>query len=180
MTGAVATFPAGKGAKLSHLTAKGLSPRHAPTAKPSRVQSRALRQRLRRQAFAATGIGLVATVLTGLSLSHLAHGIGPVTGCCGAEAWAFSVGVGVAMIAAELAMLFAATPGVWRQISTYAVPFIRGTLASSAVLNAFAFYEGAGAGCALKGAAIGFGLAIPAGIYPLTTIGAALYLNGDR
>ena len=72
------------------------------------------------------------------------------------------------------------TPGVRSQIGTYAVPFIRGTLASSAVLNAFAFYEGAGTGCVLKGAAIGFGLAIPAGIYALTRIGAALYLNGDQ
>ena len=77
-------------------------------------------------------------------------------------------------------MLFAATRGVRRQGGTYAVPFISGTLASSAVLNAFAFYEGAGAGLVLHGAAIAFGLGIPAGIYALTRIGAALYLNGDR
>ena len=48
------------------------------------------------------------------------------------------------------------------------------------MLNAFAFFEGAGGGYVLHGAAIGFGLAIPAGIYALTRIGAALHLNGDR
>ena len=60
------------------------------------------------------------------------------------------------------------------------MPFIRGTLASSAVLNAFAFFESVGGGYVLHGAVIGFGLAIPAGIDALTRIGAALYLDGDR
>ena len=48
------------------------------------------------------------------------------------------------------------------------------------MLNAFAFFEGAGGGPVLHGAAIAFGLAISAGIYALARIGAALYLNGDR
>ena len=47
------------------------------------------------------------------------------------------------------------------------------------MINAFAFFEGAGGGPVLHGAAVGFGLANPAGIYALTRIGAALYLNGD-
>ena len=48
------------------------------------------------------------------------------------------------------------------------------------MLNAFAFFEGASTGYVLKGAAISSSPAIPAGIYALTRIGAALYLNGDQ
>ena len=50
----------------------------------------------------------------------------------------------------------------------------------SAVLNAFAFYEGAGAGYLPEGAAIGFGLGTLRWINVPTWVGAALYLHGDR
>ena len=53
-------------------------------------------------------------------------------------------------------------------------------LASPAVLNAFAFYEGAGTGYVLHVATIAFGLGIPAGIDALTRIGAAPSLDRDR
>ena len=75
ITSAVATFPAAKGHIARHTPAADRL-KSGSVAKPTRVQSRALRRRLHRQAFAAIGMGFVAVVLTGLSLSHLTHGIG--------------------------------------------------------------------------------------------------------
>lgn len=155
-------------------------PASAPVSKnQTRVQSRSFKLKMRRQAATAVALGVVATIITALSLSHIAHGITIVTGATTWEAWSFAIAIDVAMIVAEVSMLFSSTPVLRKEVAKYASPFVILALAASAILNAFAFsahlitwIERAPAIC--------FGIAIPMMIYALTRIMAALYLNCDR
>src|SRR5262245_21291406 len=56
-------------------------------------RSPSYRRRIRRQQVAAAAVAFVGVVLTILSLSHLAHGIGLVTSAPVWESWAIAVGV---------------------------------------------------------------------------------------
>lgn len=159
---------------MSNITAlpRTKSPNAPKATKPA---SRQFRNRMRRQGAAAIAIGAVATTLTALSLSHLAHGISIVTGAPGWEAWAMAVGVDVAMIGSEMTMLTTATESVRAKIRRWANGVVIGTLAGSAIMNAFAF--SALASGWLLAPAIVMGLAIPALIYCLTRICATLYID---
>jgi hypothetical protein len=130
---------------------------------------------LRRQAGTAIGIGFVAVTLTTLSLSHLAHGITIVTGAEAWEAWAMAVGIDLGFVALELSQL-AISDKVRRQVSRFARPAILGTLAGSAAMNAFAFAAQT-INPWMMAAAVTLGVAIPALIYSLTRVGAALYVD---
>jgi hypothetical protein len=143
----------------------------APKSAPSRKHSRAIKA-LRRQAGTPLGVGAVAVTLTALSLSHLAHGIEIVTGCQPWEAWAMAVGIDLGFVALELSQL-AVTDKLRRQVSRFARPAIFGTLAGSAGMNAFAFGAQA-VNQYMMAAGITLGVAIPALIYALTRVGAAL------
>ena len=138
---------------------------------PSRKDRRALKA-LRRQAGTALGVGVVAVTLTALSLSHLAHGIEIVTGCQPWEGWTMAVGIDLGFVALELSQL-AVNDKVRRQVSRLARPAILGTLAGSAGMNAFAFAAQA-VNQYMMAAGIALGVAIPALIYALTRVGAAL------
>jgi hypothetical protein len=133
-----------------------------PTQKPALVRrhTRAAKA-LRRQAGTAIGVGLVAVTLTALSLSHLAHGM--------------AIGIDLGFVALELSQL-AIGDKVRKQVARFARPAILGTLAGSAAMNAFAF--GAQAiGPYMMAAGVTLGVAIPALIYALTRVGAALYID---
>lgn len=134
--------------------------------------------RLRRQHAAAAGTGAVTVVLVLLSLSHLAHGIGLVTGAGTWERWAMAIGIDLGFVALEMSQLCAATEAVRRQVGRYAGPAIVGTLAISAGLNALAFGVQA-QGLAVYAAA-GLGVAVPALIYALSRITFALATQGAR
>lgn len=135
--------------------------------------------RLRRQHYAAGAAGAVTLVLVGLSLSHLAHGIGIVTGSGFEERWAMAIGIDLGFIVLEMSQLCAATEAVRRQVARYATPAIVGTLGISAALNALAFAAAAPAGLA-QYAAGGLGVVIPALIYCLSRITFALATKGTR
>lgn len=141
-----------------------------------RGASAGYRRRLRRQRIAAGAVGCVAVILTGLSLSHLAAGIALVTNAPAIEAWALAIGVDVGFLALELAQLSAATPAVRRQIERFTAPAIVATLATSAVLNAFAFGSAA-VGMMIYPAAV-LGVAVPAMVYALS--GTAFGLSVGR
>lgn len=132
------------------------------------VQSPGFRRMLKRQRIAAGAVGLVAVVLTGLSLSHLAHGIALVTNAPAIEAWAMAIGIDLGFVALELAQLCAARPAVRREIEQFTKPAIIGTLAASALMNGMAF------GYAAQGYMIYFaaalGVTIPALIYALSRV----------
>jgi hypothetical protein len=146
----------------------------APKRAPSRSDRRA-HKALRRQAGTAIGVGTVAVTLTALSLSHLAHGVEIVTGSSLWEAWAMAIGIDLGFVALELSQL-AISDKVRRQVSRFARPAILGTLAGSAGMNAFAFAAQT-ATAYMMAAAITLGVAIPALIYALTRVGAALYID---
>lgn len=146
----------------------------APKAKAKALPRRKARA-MRHTMLTATAIGAVAVTLTGLSLSHLAHGIELVTASPGWQSWAMAVGIDLGFIALELAMVTAGDK-LRKQISRLANPTIIGTLAGSATLNAFAFVAGAN-GLGQQVAAVVMGVAIPALIYALTKVGAAIYLD---
>jgi hypothetical protein len=130
---------------------------------------------IRRQAGTAVAVGLVAVTLTALSLSHLAHGVEIVTGSSTWESWAMAIGIDLGFIALELSQL-AIGDKVRRQVARFARPAILGTLAGSAAMNAFAFAAQTKT-LRMLAAAITLGLAIPALIYALTRVGAALYVD---
>lgn len=136
--------------------------------RPRPVQSVGYKRRLKRQTFAAFAVATVTIVLTGLSLSHLAHGIALVTNAPTWEAWAMAVGIDLGFIALELSQLCAATPAVRRSVETFSRPAIIGTLTVSAVMNALAF--GSAAEGAMVYAAAALGVAIPALIYALSRV----------
>jgi hypothetical protein len=148
-----------------------------PTTKTSHQVRRSQRvtRAIRRQAGTAVGIGAVAVTLTALSLSHLAHGVEIVTGSSIWESWAMAVGIDLGFVALELSQL-AIGDKVRKQVSKFARPAIVGTLASSAAMNAFAFAAQT-INPWMMAAAVALGVAIPALIYSLTRVGAALYVD---
>lgn len=145
--------------------------------KVSRQARRATRatKALRRQAATAAGIGLVAVTLTGLSLSHLAHGVEVVTGSTPLEAWAMAIGIDLGFVALELSQI---TIGdrLRNKVARYAKPAILGTLVGSAAMNAFAFGSQASNYYTLA-AGILLGVSIPALIYAMTKVGAMMYID---
>jgi hypothetical protein len=131
---------------------------------------------IRRQTMAAVGIGLVACTVTALSLHHLADGIMLVTKAPAWEAWAEGTGIDLGFISMELATIAATTEKLRKAVGRYARPAIAGTLAGSAMMNGMAFGMQAD-GHVMTAAGALLGAAIPALVYCLTKIGAALYID---
>ncbi len=155
-----------------------------PTSRPrtgkaqSKAPSRKVLRAQSRQRLAAVGLGAVAATLTGLSLSHLAHGISLVTHAPAWEGWAVAVGVDLGFVALELSQL-AATEKARASVATLSKSVIMGTVAGSMVMNAAAFASQA-EGYVMQGAAVAAGVAIPLLVYALTRIGATLYLDASK
>lgn len=124
-----------------------------------------------RTAAATTAILGVSVVLIGLSLSHLAEGVQLVTGSGTAAAWSMAVGIDLAFVALEVAMLVS-PDDIRPAVGRYASPAIVGTLTVSAAINAFAFASHA-QGLMIY-PAIGLGFAVPALIFALTKTPATL------
>jgi hypothetical protein len=141
-----------------------------------RHQNRQALKALRRQSGAAIAIGAVGVTLVTLSLNHLAHGIELVTGAAPWEAWAMAVGIDLGFVALETSQLAAASDKLRKQIARFAKPAIIGTLIGSAGMNAFAFASQT-TNLWMTSAAIGLGIAIPALVYALMRVGAALYID---
>lgn len=169
--------------KTSNVTPlTSVRPTRAPARKP--VATAAVRPspspRLRRQHLAAIGTAAVTIVLVALSLTHLTHGIGLVTGADFWERGAMAVGIDLGFVALEMSQLCAATEAVRRSVARYAAPAIVATLAISAGLNALAFASQAPAGSFAMFAAAGLGVLVPAMIYALSRITFALATQGAR
>ena len=147
------------------------APKKSRSVRP-RATSRGYRRRMKRQQIAAGAVAAVAFVLTGLSLSHLAHGIALVTNAPALEAWAMAIGIDLGFVALELAQLCAATAANLRSVETFSRPAIVGTLIVSAVMNAFAF--GSAAEGSMIYAAAALGVAIPALIFALSRVAFGL------
>ncbi len=146
-----------------------------PDVTPSRRAGQAIKA-VRRQAGTALSVGIVAAILTTLSLAHLAAGITALTGASAWEGWSMAIAIDLGFVALELAQLATVSDKVRREVSRFARPAIICTLIGSAGMNALAF-----AGhyitvdpAAMTTAAIVLGVAIPALIYVLTRVGAAL------
>jgi len=141
---------------------------------PKRRTTNKATKQAHHQLLAGVAVGAVALTLTGLSLTHLAHGIEIVTSAPSWEAWSMAVGIDCGFVVLEVAQL-AVTEKLAREIRKYAAPTIMGTLIGSALLNAFAF--GAAATGYIVVPAVALGLAIPAMIYSLTTVATKMYLG---
>lgn len=146
-----------------------------PGSKPAKQHSKSHVKRMRRQGTAAVAIGAVAGTLVALSLSHLAHGIAIVTAAPEWESWAMAAGIDLGFVALEGAQVTASTTALRNQIGKFTKPAIVGTLAGSAAMNAFAFASAASGWFVY--AAVVLGVCIPALIYALTRIGAAMYID---
>src|SRR5215472_107605 len=141
------------------------------TKSKSKAQRRHLTKAAKRQRFAATMVGLVVMALTGLSLTHLSHGIEVVTNASAWEAWAMAVGIDLGFVVLEVADL-SAVETTRRKIEKWIKPAIIGTLTGSAALNAFAFAANA-TGWYVYPAAV-LGVAITALIYAMTRVGTTM------
>ncbi len=138
-------------------------------------ESRLMAKRFTRQAYAASAVGLVAMVLTGVSLSHLATGIQIVTGCQCWESWATAVSIDLLFVAMEMGTLMSATDKIRQSVACYTGPAVAGTMTISAVLNAFAFGAHAAGWMVYPAAALG--LVVPALIYVGTKVAAKLWIS---
>jgi hypothetical protein len=83
---------------------------------------------------------------------------------------------GAGLILMELACITTVADKVRKVVERYARPAIAGTLAGSALMNAFAFASDADT-LTMQAAGSIMGCAIPGLIYCLTRIGAALYID---
>ena len=88
------------------------------------------------------------------------------------ETICMAIGIDLAFIALEIAMLAAATDRVRREIGAYCKVAIAGTLAGSAALNAIAFAAAATGWWIYAAAALG--IAVPALIFALSKVAFAL------
>lgn len=154
--------------------------RISPPIQPSRY-SRTMARKLRHQRAAAFSVFGVSLALLALSLAHQAKGIQLVTDSELWEAYAMAIGIDFGFVTLELANLLAAYEATRRRILKYTNPAITGTLAASGVMNAFAFagrvpHWDLGLAAMNYAPAILLGVAIPAMIYCLTRVGAAMYL----
>lgn len=150
-------------------------PRQQVTASKA-VKAKVLRQKL--ASFAVIGVGVV---LTGLSLTHLSSGVQAVTSATEGEALSMALGIDLGFIALELANLLTITEATRRRISRFTQPAIVGTLATSAVMNAFAFSSKVpafdlGSPWFNFAPAVFLGFAIPAMIFALMRVGTVLFL----
>ncbi len=126
----------------------------------------------RTQHAAAIAVAGVTAVLMGLSLAHLAHGIGMVSGSSSWEAWSMAIGIDLGFVASELAPLCAATAKARAVVAAYARPTVVGTVAISAALNATAFGTQAVGWWQIP--AIALGLVVPGLIFCLSRIAFGL------
>jgi hypothetical protein len=144
-----------------------------------KVTSRAHKRRMSRLRYAAGAIGTVALTLTGLSLSHLAEGVQALTHGTEWHSWAMAAGIDLGFIGLELGQLVVTTERLRATVARYANPTIIGTLIASAIMNAYAFgsradnWEQLVSACAL-------GCAVPALIYVLTKVSAAMWIEAQR
>ena len=141
-------------------------------------KSSRVRAKYYRQAGASVAVATIGLVLTALSLSHLSHGVVIVTGVPAWEAWAMAIGIDLSFVGLEVAQLCAVTEHMRRTIGRYTRPAIIGTLIGSAMMNAFAFGNGATGYWIIP--AVALGIAIPGLIYVLTRIATALWLGCQR
>lgn len=161
------------------MTNVSIFPRPRKTTVKSPLRSSGFRRRLARQRIASYGIGSVALVLTGLSLSHLAGGVQLLTQGDVWHSWAMAIGIDLGFIALELGQLSVTTDTMRKTVSRFAGPAVKGTLLVSAVMNAYAF--AAPATCwPFAVAAAMLGVSIPALIYVLTRVSVALWIDCNR
>jgi hypothetical protein len=138
------------------------------------LRSALWRRKLARQRATSYATAAVALVLMGLSLSHLADGIGSLTHSGPWHAWSMAIGIDLGFIVLELGQLCVSTEALRRNISRWTSPTIAGTLIVSAGMNAYAFaavsgdWVSATAACAL-------GVSIPMLIYVLTRVSVTLW-----
>jgi hypothetical protein len=156
-------------------------PKPARKSRPSAITARSpsLRRRLSRQRVASYGVGAVALVLTGLSLSHLAEGIESLTKCSPAMARAMATGIDMGFISLELGQLSIQTESLRKQVSRFAKPAVVGTLVVSALINGYQFAAPA-TGIPFEIAAGLLGSSIPALVYVLTRVSCLMWIDSHR
>ena len=143
------------------------------------LRSMSLRRRMTRQRYAAYGVGCIALVLTGLSLSHLASGVQLLTQSGAPAAWAMAVGFDLSFVGLELSQLCAATAQGRREVTRFAGPAVKATMAVSAMMNAYAFASSS-PDIPSAAAAVALGVSIPALIYVLTRVSVAMWIDGEK
>ena len=113
--------------------------RTANSSPATKMKSAAWRRRMQRQRYCSYGTGTISLILTILSLSHLASGIQLLTHADLWHAWAMAIGIDLSFIGLELTPLCAVTPALRASVTRFCLPAVKATLATSALMNAYAF-----------------------------------------
>jgi hypothetical protein len=87
-----------------------------------------------------------------------------------------AVGIDCGFIGLELASLLTVAEKTRKLVERFAKPAIVGTVAGSAIMNAVAFASQAD-GAAMQAAGAAMGCAIPAMIYAIMRVGAAMFVD---
>jgi hypothetical protein len=153
-------------------------PKQSRAPKATRTLTAAQKRRLFRQRVAAGMIGIVGLVLTGLSLDHLAEGVQVLTQSGPWHSLAMAIGIDAGFISLELGQLVI-TETLRKELACYTNPTIKGTLAASALMNAYGFGSHASDTVDLV-AACALGFAVPALIYVLTRVSAKMWMDAQR
>lgn len=138
--------------------------------------------RLAKQYGPAASLGSVISVLLGLSLTHLSHGIQIVTGASAGEGTSMAIGIDCLIVSLEVAMVVTAGTRSHKAVAQFANPALFAAFGWSSALNALAFGSGAPDSAyhwmMVTGAALG--ASIPALIYAGTRAWAALAINSKQ
>jgi hypothetical protein len=154
------------------------SPATRTAANAAREARRATAKELKAQRWSAGLLGVVAAVLTGLSLTDLASGIALITHASQWQSYALAVGIDIGMASTEFAALTAGSK-VRQETRWYSGAMLGGTLALSACMNAFEFASQAGS-LPFQTAGVVFGIAVPAAVFSLIRQAVAHYLDSHR
>src|SRR5258706_7036958 len=155
-----------------------------PQPKPAtrRARKTSTAARVAKQYGPAAGLGSVISVLLGLSLTHLAHGITIVTGCSPWEGTAMAIGLDLLIVSLEVGRVTTAGTKSHKAVAKFANPALIAAFGWSSALNALAFGSGAPDSTyhwmMVTGAALG--ASIPALIYAGTRAWAALAINSKQ
>jgi hypothetical protein len=158
---------------FSNGTAKP-KPQAAPKPKrPTKVELNMLKRQVTIKRAVAGTIGVVGTVVLGLSVSHCAEAIGILTGApfmANWSPWYLAIGIDAGMLACEGAELV----GTDERTKHWALGVVVGGSIFSAILNIIAFLQHAPASAWFQVPAIVLGIIIPALVLTLFRVAGHL------
>lgn len=145
-----------------------------------KVRSVSATRKRNRQKTMAIVIASVAFIGTVLSLDHLAHGVGIITGNLSWREWSMAILIDCLFLSLEGAEIFAMSDYVRKQVKKYTHKTIIALILGSAMFNATAFIHPVLGNWILMVPAALLGISIPVLIYYAMRASATLWLEASK